>query len=86
VLLQQDARFGASLVLCDKLVRAPRAGNAWHADHVQAVYAGGGQCEIDNVRVTAYLLLYLHACIVVCISQLPPVADNAYIMSAYAMQ
>eukprot|EP00953_Heterococcus_sp_UTEX-ZZ885_P010733 6260-Heterococcus_DN1.PRE.1 len=58
VLLQMDGRFGASLVLLDKLVRAPRAGNAWHADHVQAVYAGGGQCEIDNVSYTRHIASY----------------------------
>jgi hypothetical protein len=58
VLLQTDGRFGASHVLLDKLVRAPRAGNAWHADHVQAVYAGGGQCEIDNVSYTRHIASY----------------------------
>jgi hypothetical protein len=25
-------------------------GNAWHADHILAVYEGGGGCELDNLR------------------------------------
>lgn len=25
-------------------------GNAWHADHIVAVYEGGGGCELDNLR------------------------------------
>ena len=25
-------------------------GNAWHADHIIPVYAGGGMCQLDNLR------------------------------------
>ena len=25
-------------------------GNAWHADHIVPVYAGGGMCQLDNLR------------------------------------
>ncbi|KAF9593056.1 hypothetical protein IFM89_020063 [Coptis chinensis] len=36
--------------LLDKLVNEPREGNAWHADHMVAVYRGGGECTVDNMR------------------------------------
>lgn len=36
--------------LMDKLVREPTEGNAWHADHKVAVYLGGGECKVENMR------------------------------------
>ena len=33
-----------------RLVRRPISGNLWHADHILPVYAGGGQCDVDNIR------------------------------------
>ena len=32
------------------LVRLPRAGHAWHADHVVEVADGGGEAALDNVQ------------------------------------
>uniref|UniRef100_A0A803M0X5 DNA annealing helicase and endonuclease ZRANB3 n=1 Tax=Chenopodium quinoa TaxID=63459 RepID=A0A803M0X5_CHEQI len=36
--------------LLDKLVREPTEGNAWHADHIIAVFIGGGECTLENMR------------------------------------
>ena len=36
-----------------------QAGNAWHADHVHAVYQGGGLCETDNVSSNTSILITL---------------------------
>ncbi|XP_047314227.1 DNA annealing helicase and endonuclease ZRANB3-like isoform X1 [Impatiens glandulifera] len=36
--------------LLDKLVHHPTEGNAWHADHTIAVYLGGGECNLENMR------------------------------------
>uniref|UniRef100_A0A803L9E9 DNA annealing helicase and endonuclease ZRANB3 n=1 Tax=Chenopodium quinoa TaxID=63459 RepID=A0A803L9E9_CHEQI len=36
--------------LLDKLVREPTEGNAWHADHIIAVFMGGGECTLENMR------------------------------------
>ncbi|KAM7269724.1 hypothetical protein ACFE04_025221 [Oxalis oulophora] len=36
--------------LLDKLVNDPIEGNAWHADHIVAVYQGGGECRLENMR------------------------------------
>ncbi|KAL9227343.1 hypothetical protein vseg_003040 [Gypsophila vaccaria] len=36
--------------LHDKLVREPTEGNAWHADHKVAVFLGGGECKVENLR------------------------------------
>lgn len=38
--MESDPRFGlpAHLKARERLVREPRGGNAWHADHVTAVY------------------------------------------------
>ncbi|KAI3976769.1 hypothetical protein MKX01_008627 [Papaver californicum] len=44
--------------LLDKLINCPKAGNAWHADHIIPVYRGGGGCNLDNMRtlcVACYL-------------------------------
>lgn len=52
-LLQRLApRIAASAKLSARLVEAPQlAGNCWHADHVQAVADGGGECSVDNMQV-----------------------------------
>ncbi|XP_074316409.1 uncharacterized protein LOC141652718 [Silene latifolia] len=36
--------------LHDKLVSEPTEGNAWHADHKIAVFLGGGECKVENMR------------------------------------
>ncbi|XP_021860897.1 uncharacterized protein [Spinacia oleracea] len=36
--------------MMDKLVREPTEGNAWHADHIIAVFNGGGECRLENMR------------------------------------
>ncbi len=36
--------------LCEKLVQQATEGHAWHADHIKAVYEGGGACGMDNIR------------------------------------
>lgn len=40
ILVDTDRRFGSERhrALMERLVRSPRGGNAWHADHVTAVY------------------------------------------------
>ncbi|CAM9985358.1 unnamed protein product, partial [Hapterophycus canaliculatus] len=57
ILLEADRRFGAerNVVLRERLVRQPREGNAWNADHVTAVYQGGGECGVDNLRTLCVL-------------------------------
>lgn len=32
------------------MVKQVLEGNAWHADHIIPVYAGGGMCQLDNLR------------------------------------
>ncbi|KAK9812930.1 hypothetical protein WJX72_005929 [[Myrmecia] bisecta] len=34
----------------DRLVKQALPGNAWHADHIVAVYQGGGLCDLENLR------------------------------------
>ncbi|KAM1081096.1 hypothetical protein EV1_015507 [Malus domestica] len=34
----------------DRLVKDPKEGNAWHADHFVPVYRGGGECRLENMR------------------------------------
>ncbi|WIA10259.1 hypothetical protein OEZ85_010458 [Tetradesmus obliquus] len=34
----------------DKLLDQATEGHAWHADHILAVYEGGGGCDMDNLR------------------------------------
>lgn len=34
----------------DALVERATPGHAWQADHIVAVYLGGGQCDVDNLR------------------------------------
>ncbi|CAL0323772.1 unnamed protein product [Lupinus luteus] len=36
--------------MLEKLVNDPTEGNAWHADHIVAVYQGGGECKLENMR------------------------------------
>ncbi|CAI9111969.1 OLC1v1012325C1 [Oldenlandia corymbosa var. corymbosa] len=36
--------------LFDKLVKYPKEGNAWHADHIVPVHRGGGECTLENLR------------------------------------
>lgn len=36
--------------LIKRLVEKPCGGNAWHADHITAVYEGGGECGLENLR------------------------------------
>lgn len=36
--------------LLEKLVQEPTEGNAWHADHIVAVYKGGGESTLENMR------------------------------------
>lgn len=36
--------------ICERLVLTPTEGNAWHADHIRAVYQGGGLCDLENLR------------------------------------
>ncbi|XP_013410216.1 DNA annealing helicase and endonuclease ZRANB3-like isoform X2 [Lingula anatina] len=34
----------------EKMVRKPVEGMFWHVDHINPVYAGGGQCDLDNLQ------------------------------------
>ncbi|GAQ80647.1 hypothetical protein KFL_000580410 [Klebsormidium nitens] len=34
----------------DYLLANFNEGNAWHADHIVAVYEGGGECDLENLR------------------------------------
>ncbi len=36
--------------LMERLLRTATEGHAWQADHIVPVYAGGGMCDIDNMR------------------------------------
>lgn len=36
--------------LLRRAAKEPVAGNLWHADHIVAVHAGGGECGIENMR------------------------------------
>ncbi|KAH7280039.1 hypothetical protein KP509_37G049700 [Ceratopteris richardii] len=36
--------------LLERLLSDPKEGNAWHADHIVAVYQGGGECTLQNMR------------------------------------
>lgn len=36
--------------LLERLLRTATEGHAWQADHIVPVYAGGGMCDIDNMR------------------------------------
>ncbi|KAL1196782.1 TATA-binding protein-associated factor BTAF1 [Cardamine amara subsp. amara] len=36
--------------LLETLVNDPTEGNAWHADHIIAIYQGGGECRLENMR------------------------------------
>ena len=40
----------AGVKAVDALIERATAGRAWQADHVIPVYAGGGQCGVDNLR------------------------------------
>ncbi|KAL0027354.1 hypothetical protein WJX79_003195 [Trebouxia sp. C0005] len=42
-------RHGSKAYL-DRLVKQAVEGNAWHADHIVAVYQGGGLCDLENLR------------------------------------
>ncbi|XP_072020208.1 DNA annealing helicase and endonuclease ZRANB3-like [Amphiura filiformis] len=34
----------------NEMIKTPYAGQYWHADHIVAVYEGGGLCSLDNLR------------------------------------
>eukprot|EP00752_Nemacystus_decipiens_P010050 g8960.t1 len=57
MLLAADPRFGDEKHknLLERLVRHPKGGNAWNADHVTAVYQGGGECGVENLRTLCVL-------------------------------
>ncbi|CAM9153911.1 unnamed protein product [Discosporangium mesarthrocarpum] len=50
-----DARFELRHELLNRLIHNPCAGNAWNADHVVAVFEGGGECGVDNLRTLCVL-------------------------------
>ncbi|GAB4813573.1 hypothetical protein N2152v2_000619 [Parachlorella kessleri] len=39
----------------ERLLKNAVEGNAWHADHIRAVYEGGGLCDVDNLRTLCVL-------------------------------
>lgn len=43
-----DSKRSATLV--EKLISQATEGQAWHADHILAVFEGGGACDMDNLR------------------------------------
>ncbi|POO01949.1 SNF2 domain-containing protein / helicase domain-containing protein / HNH endonuclease domain-containing protein [Trema orientale] len=43
-------RIASRRKLRDKLIKDPKEGNAWHADHIVPVYRGGGECKLENMR------------------------------------
>eukprot|EP00802_Teleaulax_amphioxeia_P027269 Tamp_28565.p2 GENE.Tamp_28565~~Tamp_28565.p2 ORF type:complete len:161 (+),score=10.69 Tamp_28565:208-690(+) len=49
VLMEAEA-FQHHPKLLSRLVRRPRPGYLWHADHIQPVFDGGGLCGVDNIR------------------------------------
>ncbi|KAL2935367.1 DNA annealing helicase and endonuclease ZRANB3 [Bienertia sinuspersici] len=46
----QELPLTKHIKLLDKLVREPKEGNAWHADHKVPVFLGGGECTVENMR------------------------------------
>jgi len=36
--------------LRDRLIKDPKEGHAWNADHIKAVAEGGGECTSENMR------------------------------------
>ncbi|KAJ3673121.1 hypothetical protein LUZ60_006495 [Juncus effusus] len=43
-------KIAAKKNLLNKLANEPKEGNSWHADHKIAVYNGGGECTLENLR------------------------------------
>lgn len=39
----------------EAIIKNPSSGMFWQADHIKAVYEGGGQCDIDNFRTLCVL-------------------------------
>uniref|UniRef100_A0A0G4FCQ1 Helicase ATP-binding domain-containing protein n=1 Tax=Chromera velia CCMP2878 TaxID=1169474 RepID=A0A0G4FCQ1_9ALVE len=50
LVLQRAPRFRFHRALLALLVRSPAEGRAWHADHIQPVSCGGGQCGLMNLQ------------------------------------
>ncbi|KAI3717739.1 hypothetical protein L1987_69532 [Smallanthus sonchifolius] len=48
--IKEAPKLAARKNLLEKLVIDPTEGNAWHADHIVAVYRGGGECRLENMR------------------------------------
>ncbi|EFJ17354.1 hypothetical protein SELMODRAFT_233770 [Selaginella moellendorffii] len=49
-ILKKAPAFGTHETLLQNLVEDPIEGNAWHADHIVPVFAGGGECDLENMR------------------------------------
>jgi HNH endonuclease len=44
------AETKGTLEAAERLAKRPNPGNAWQADHVKAVYQGGGLCDVSNLQ------------------------------------
>nr|XP_032817911.1 DNA annealing helicase and endonuclease ZRANB3 isoform X1 [Petromyzon marinus] len=49
-LLEATVMAVLSVEQLNEMIREPRAGQFWQADHIQPVWNGGGQCHLDNLQ------------------------------------
>ncbi|ESN96326.1 hypothetical protein HELRODRAFT_189194 [Helobdella robusta] len=49
-LIQQSPYVKLDVQMKERMIRNPQEGLFWHVDHVTPVFAGGGECDIDNLR------------------------------------
>ncbi|KAL4566487.1 hypothetical protein LXL04_030603 [Taraxacum kok-saghyz] len=49
-IMREAPKLAARKNAFEKLISDPTEGNAWHADHIVAVYQGGGECRLENMR------------------------------------
>ncbi|XP_078712283.1 DNA annealing helicase and endonuclease ZRANB3 isoform X3 [Lampetra fluviatilis] len=49
-LLEATVMAALSVEQLNEMIREPRAGQFWQADHIQPVWNGGGQCHLDNLQ------------------------------------
>ncbi|XP_071788740.1 DNA annealing helicase and endonuclease ZRANB3-like [Asterias amurensis] len=49
-LLEQSVMSKLSTSRLNEIIRNPSSGQFWHADHIVAVFEGGGLCSMDNFR------------------------------------
>ncbi|XP_033624550.1 DNA annealing helicase and endonuclease ZRANB3-like [Asterias rubens] len=50
ILLEESVMSKLSTSRLNEIIRNPSSGQFWHADHIVAVFEGGGLCSLDNFR------------------------------------